>query len=118
MSTRLMSNAAYLRAELHQQFGSIGTVGGQAAHCCAEVGQTGDGFAGLGGPAGSFGVARAGCRTGGKAGAACCCQAHQSDESPDVSQSERLQTGCEAAAGTAVWEGGRERGEKSKNSFH
>lgn len=94
----LLSNIVYLSAELHQQLGCVGTVGGQAAHCCAEVSQTGDGFARLGGPPGPFGVAGAGCRTGGKTGSACCRQAHQPDQSPDVSQTKRLQTCCKAAA--------------------
>lgn len=100
-----MSNIVYLSAELHQQFGSIRTVGGQAAHRCAEVSQTGDGFAGLGGPTGPFSVAGAGCRTGGQTGSACCRQAHQPDQSPDVGQTERLQTCCKAAARATVWEG-------------
>lgn len=47
----------YLRAELNQQLGSIGAVGGQAADCCAEVGQAGDGFAGLGGATGTLALA-------------------------------------------------------------
>lgn len=93
----------YLSAELHQQLGSVGTVGGQAAHCCAEVSQAGDGFAGLGGPSRPFSVTRAGCRTGGKTCSARRRQAHQSDQSPDVGQTERLQTCCQAAARTAEW---------------
>lgn len=107
-----MSNIVYLSAELHQQLGGVGTVGGQAAHCCAEVSQTGDGFARLGGSTGPFSVAGACCRTGGETGSACSRQAHQPDQSPDVSQTERLQTCCKAAARAAVREGRKGGGGK------
>lgn len=94
----------YLSAELYEQLGRVGAVGSQAAHRRAEVGQTGDGFAGLGGSAGSFVLTRAGCRAGGEASATCRCQAHQPDQSPDVGQTQRLQTGCQAAARATVRE--------------
>ena len=105
----MMSYMMYLSAELHQQLGSVGAVGGQAAHSCAEVSQTGDGFARFGGPTGPFRVTGARCWTGGKTGSACSRQTHQPDQSPDVGQTQRLQTGCQAAAGATVMEG--ERGE-------
>lgn len=53
----MLSRISYLSAELHQQLGSVGAVGGQAAHRRAEVGQAGDGFAGLGGATGTLAVA-------------------------------------------------------------
>lgn len=90
----------YLGAELHQQFGSIRTVGGQAAHCSAEIGQAGYGFAGLSNSTGPFSMAGAGCGTGRKTSTTCCCQTHQSDQGPDVGQAQRFQTSCKAAAGT------------------
>lgn len=98
-----MSHAVYLSTELHQQLGSIRTVGSQAAYCCAEVGQTRYGFASLGGPTGPFSMAGTCCRTGGKSSSASCCQAHQPDQSSDVSQTKRLQTCCKAAARATVW---------------
>lgn len=58
-----MSHVVYLSTELHQQLGSIGTVGSQTAHRCAEVSQTGYGFAGLVSPTRPFSMPRAGCRT-------------------------------------------------------
>ena len=88
----------YLSAELHQQLGSVGTVGGQAAHRCAEVRQAGDGFARLGGSTRPLRVTRPRDGTGGETGSARRRQAHQSDQGPDVSQTQRLQSCCEAAA--------------------
>lgn len=98
-----MIRAVYLSTELHQQLGSVRTVRSQAAYCCTEVGQARYGFASLGGPTGSFSMAGACCRTGGKPSSASCCQAHQSDQSSDVSQTKRLQTCCKAAARATVW---------------
>lgn len=98
----------YLRAELHQQLCCVGTVGGQAAHRCAEVRKAGDGFTGLGASTGPFGVSRAGCGAGGETGASCCCQTHQPDQSPDVCQTQRLQTSRKAAARATVEPEGRQ----------
>lgn len=107
----LTDKCVYLCAELHQQLCRVGAVGGQAAHGGAEVSQTGDGFARLGRSAGPFGVAGASCWTGGEASTACRRKAHQPDQSPDVSQTKRLQAGCKTAAGAAVWH----RGEMTNN---
>lgn len=67
---------AYLGAELDQQLGRIRTVGRQAAHGRAEVRQARDGFAGLGGPTGSFRMAGSRQRTGGETSPARSRQAH------------------------------------------
>lgn len=95
----------HLRAELHQQLGGVGAVGGQAAHGRAEVGQAGDGLAGLGGAAGALGGAGPGRGASGEARAAGGCQAHQAHQRADVRQTQGLQPRRQAAAGPAGRQG-------------
>lgn len=115
-----MNNTMYLRAELHQQLGSVGTVGGQAANCRAEVSQARDGLARFRSSTGPFSVAGTWCRTRGKTSTACRGKAHQPDQSPDVSQTKRLQACCKATAWATMWQGrkGGEDGQREGKEKH